>query len=92
MTNISTTVRFYNEVHGTSAETAVFFFIKRAVDIRFTVTITTDTVRNTESQVIHSDDIMACYYYYYFFSLHIFNSLFPSVARLPLKRILKEFN
>ena len=70
LTNISTTVRFYNEVHATSEETAGFFFIKRAVDIRVTVTITTDTVRNTESQVIHSDDIMACYYYLFFFASH----------------------
>ena len=63
----------YNKVHGTSAKTAVFF-IKRTIDRRFTVTIATDMVRNTASQVMHSNDIMACYFFRFtllipFFSL-----------------------
>ena len=32
------------------------FFIKRMIDRRFTVTIATDIVRNTASQVMHSDE------------------------------------
>ena len=32
------------------------FFIKRMIDRRFTVTIATDTVRNTANQVMHSDE------------------------------------
>ena len=54
----------YNKVHGTSAKTARGFFIKRTIDRRFTVTIiATDMVRNTASQVMYSDDIMACYFF-----------------------------
>ena len=50
------------------------FFIKRMIDRRFTVTIATDMVRNTASQVMHQDDIMACYFFRFtllipFFSL-----------------------
>ena len=32
------------------------FFMKRTIDIRFTVTIATDMVRNRASQVMHYDD------------------------------------
>ena len=32
------------------------FFIKRMIDRRFTVTIATDMVRNTASQVMHSTE------------------------------------
>ena len=66
----------YNKVHGTSAKTARGFFIKRTIDRRFTVTIiATDMVRNTASQVMYSDDIMACYFFRFTLFLIPFFSL-----------------
>ena len=55
-TNISATVRFITR-YMTQVR-RLRFFIKRTSDRRFTVTIATDTVRNTASQVMYSDDIM----------------------------------
>ena len=61
-------------------------FIKRMIDIRFTVTIATDMVRNTANQVMHSDEenIVDCFLLL-LFSSHFY--LFSSVVRLPLERI-----
>ena len=56
------------------------------IDIRFTVTIATDTVRVTANQVMHKDeeDDMTCFLLLLFVS-HFYP--FSSVVRLPLERI-----
>ena len=50
-TNISSMVRFITRYMARVRR--LRFFIKRMIDRRFTVTIATDMVRNTASQVMH---------------------------------------
>ena len=79
-TSISATVRFI-----TKYIPRVLFFIKRMIDRRFTVTIATDSIRNTANQALHSDkEIIAdCF----LFASHLLISVSFSIAVLPIKRI-----
>ena len=51
-TNLSTMVRFITRYMARVRRLRVFF-IKRTLDRRFTVTIATDMVKDTASQVMH---------------------------------------
>ena len=53
-TNMSATVKFITKYMARVRR--LVFFIKRMIDSKFTITIATDTVRNTANQVMHSDE------------------------------------
>ena len=65
-------------------------FIKRMIDRTFTVTIATDMVRNTASQVMHSNDIMACYFFRFTLLIPFFSLLLVCLSEEFEKYFNKE--
>ena len=65
-------------------------FIKRTIDRRFTVTIATDTVRNAANQVMHKDDIMACYFFRFTLLIPFFSLLLVYLSEEFEKYFNKE--
>ena len=82
----SVTVRFITR-YMARVRRLRFFFIKRMIDRRFTVTIATDAV----SWIQRARWCTRMISWLVIFSLHTFNSFFLSVARLPFRRIWKNF-
>ena len=82
-TSISATVRFITKYMPRVRR--LLFFIKRMIDRRFTVTIATDSIRNTANQALHSDKeiIVDCF----LFASHLLISVSFSIAVLPIERI-----
>ena len=82
-TSMSATVRFITKYIPRVRR--LLFFIKRMIDRRFTITIATDSIRNTANQALHSDkEIIAdCF----LFASHLLISVSFSIAVLPIKRI-----
>ena len=83
-TSISAAVRFITKYMPRVRR--LLFFIKRMIDRRFTVTIATDSIRNTANQALHSDKEI------FFFASHLLISLSFSIAVLPIKRIRIKFS
>ena len=85
-TNISAMVRLITRYMARVRR--LRFFIKRMIEIRFTVAVAVHTVTNTATQVMHSGEdntgTMTCFLSL-LFVLHFYS--FSSVVRLPLERI-----
>ena len=82
-TSISAAVRFITKYMPRVRR--LLFFIKRMIDRRFTVTIATDSIRNTANQALHSNKEISvdCF----LFASHLLISVSFSIAVLPIERI-----